>query len=150
MSGTFTNLLFHVTFSTKLRRPWIRPELETELLRYMGGIIRGEGGILLEINGVPDHVHLLVKLKPTATLSGFLAKVKANSSKWVNQNKSRIYKFRWQDGYGAFTVSESQVPRVRTYIRDQKEHHKTFDFKTEFLTLLQRHGVKYDERYVFD
>ena len=118
MAGTFTNLLYHMVFSTKLRKPWITPQLKEELYRYMGGIVRGEGGTLLEINGMSDHVHLFLKLKPTVAVSDFLEKLRPNSSKWVNKEKQRIRKFGWQDGYGAFTVSESQVLRLRRYIRN--------------------------------
>jgi REP element-mobilizing transposase RayT len=116
----------------------------------MGGIVRGEGGTLLEINGMSDHVHLLVKLKPTTAISDFLRVLKANSSKWVNENKKRLRKLGWQEGYAAFTVSESQAPRVRCYIRNQKEHHRKQDYKSELLSLLKKHRVEYEERYLWD
>jgi REP element-mobilizing transposase RayT len=150
MAATLTNLLYHVVFSTKLRVPLITELLEADLYHYMGGIIRGEGGILLEIGGVPDHVHLLVKFKPTVAVADMLRVLKANSSKWVNEERRRLQRFGWQDGYAAFTVSQSQVSHVRRYIRNQKLHHHKADFQSELKALLERHGVEYDERYVWD
>jgi putative transposase len=150
MSGTYTNLLYHLVYSTKDRLPLITPQLKDDLYSYMGGIVRGEGGVLLEINGMPDHVHLLVKLKPTLAISDFLRVLKSNSSKWANEQKGRLRKLGWQEGYAAFTVSESQVPRVTKYIRGQEQHHRRQDFKGELLTLLKRHRIEYDERYIWD
>jgi len=148
MSGTYTNLLYHVVFSTKLRIPLITRTLRDELHRYIGGIIRGEGGVLLEVGGMPDHVHLLTKLAPTVSLPDVLRKVKANSSKWANAKSPTGRKFGWQDGYAAFSASESQVARVTQYIRDQERHHRGVEFKEELIKLLRRHRVEYDERYL--
>src|ERR1051325_8223658 len=106
MAGTYTNLLYHIVFSTKERRQLIKPAIEERLYKYIGGIIRGLGGIELEIGGVDDHIHILAKFKPTIALSDAVRDIKANSSKWLNE-KSKIYKFAWQDGFAAFTVSES-------------------------------------------
>ena len=150
MSGTYTNLLYHIVFSTKQRIPLITDSIREELYRYIGGIIRGEGGILLEIGGTADHVHLLAKLKPAAAVSDILRLVKANSSKWANERKRRLRKFGWQDGFGAFTVSESQVVGVREYIRTQETHHRGLSYHDEFRAMLERHGVEYDERYLWD
>ena len=150
MSGTHTNLLYHLVFSTKQRMPMISDELAAELHPYLGGIVRGEHGEPLAIGGVSDHVHLLVKLKPTVAVSDFLRQLKANSSRWINEEKWKIHKFGWQDGYGAFTVSRSQVERVTEYIRSQKEHHAMQNFQTEYLDLLVKHEVEYDERYLWD
>lgn len=120
MSGTYTNLLYHIVFSTKNRFPFITSGLKDDLYAYIGGIIRGEDGILLEIGGMPDHVHLLVKFKPISSVSDMLRKIKANSSKWVNETHASARKFGWQDGFAAFTVSESQAPRVRDTFKDRK------------------------------
>ena len=150
MAGTYTNLLYHLVFSTKNRIPLISASLQPDLYSYMGGIIRGEGGILLEIGGMPDHVHLLVKLKPTKSLSEMLNRIKAKSSKWVNEEKIKMRKFGWQDGYAAFSVSESQVDPLRQYIRDQECHHRRQSYQEEFRALLERHGVEYEERYLWD
>ena len=123
MAGTYTNLLYHLVFSTKERIPLITKELQPDLYAYIGGIVRGEGGVLLEVGGISDHVHLLAKFKPTVAISDLLKKIKGGSSKWVNEEKFKLRKFGWQDGYAAFSVSESQVDAVRRYIREQEQHH---------------------------
>jgi REP element-mobilizing transposase RayT len=150
MAGTYTNLLFHLVFSTKGRFPLITRELQPELYAYVGGIVRGEGGVLIEIGGMPDHVHLLVKFKPTVAVAEMLRLVKGSSSKWANEEKFKARKFGWQDGYGAFSVSESQVDAVREYIRTQEGHHRGLSYQDEFRALLDRRGVEYDERYLWD
>jgi REP element-mobilizing transposase RayT len=150
MAGTYTNLLYHIVFSTKNRVSLNRKELQPDLYAYIGGIVRGEGGTLIEIGGIPDHVHLLAKLKPTVSISEMLKKIKANSSGWVNQEKLKMRKFGWQDGYAAFSVSESQVAVLRRYIREQEQHHRGQSYQDEFLALLERHGIEYDERYLWD
>jgi REP element-mobilizing transposase RayT len=118
--------------------------------RYIGGIIRAEGGTQLEIGGMSDHVHILAKVKPAISISDMLAKLKANSSKWANDHKMKMRKFGWQEGYAAFTVSESQVAAVREYIRNQHEHHRKQTYQEEFVALLERHGIDYDPRYLWD
>ncbi len=117
---------------------------------YIGGIIRGEGGTLLEIGGMSDHVHLLTKLKPTKSVSELLNRIKAKASKWVNEEKVTMRKFGWQDGYAAFSVSESQIASVRRYIRDQEKHHRRQSFQEEFRALLEKHGIDFEERYLWD
>jgi putative transposase len=149
MSGTYTNLLYHVVFSTKNRRPLITEAIRDDLYHYLGGIIRGEGGTLLEVNGMPDHVHLLAKLRPTIAIADMLRLLKANSSKWLNEEKQQRSRFGWQDGYSAFSVSESQVARVRAYIQRQAQHHRQTDFKTELIALLDKHCIEYDKRYIW-
>ena len=149
MSGTYTNLLYHIVFSTKERRQLITPAIESELYAYMGGVFANIGGRLLEINGVADHVHLLAKLPPKLAVSDVIRDVKANTSKWLNGEKTKLYKFAWQDGFAAFSVSESQAPRVRGYIRRQKEHHQSQDYKTELVALLDKNRVEYDPRYLW-
>jgi REP element-mobilizing transposase RayT len=116
----------------------IRPQFHS----YLGGIIRGLGGIALEIGGIEDHVHLLLKLKPTMNLADIIRDLKSNSSTWAKANG--MSKFAWQRRYGAFTVSESQMSTVRNYIRNQEKHHKKFDFKTEFETLLSSNSIEID------
>jgi REP element-mobilizing transposase RayT len=150
MAGTYTNLLYHVVFSTKERRPLITKELQPDLNAYIGGIIRGEGATLLEIGGISDHVHLLVKFKPTHSVSEMLRLIKSNSSKWINEERFKMRKFGWQDGYAAFSVSESQVAIVREYICNQEQHHHGQSYQDEFRALLDRHRIEYDERYLWD
>lgn len=141
MAGTYTNLLYHLVFSTKGRYPLIGSDFKDDLYAYIGGIIRGEGGIVLEIGGMPDHVHLLAKFKPVVSVSEMLMRIKANSSGWVNEERVRFRKFGWQDGYAAFSVSESQVELVRHYIQSQEAHHRGQSYQDEFRALLDRHGV---------
>ena len=150
MPSTYTNLLYHVVFSTKQRTPLISNEFQEELYRYIGGIVRAEGGVQFEIGGTSDHIHILAKFKPAISVSEMLAKIKANSSKWANEHKMKLRKFGWQEGYAAFSVSESQVPAVREYIRNQEEHHRTQPYQEEFIALLERHGIEYDPRYLWD
>jgi putative transposase len=150
MPSTYTNLLYHIVFSTKQRASLITKEYQEELYRYIGGIIRAEGGVQLEIGGTNDHVHVLAKFKPAIAVSEMLAKVKANSSKWANDHKAKMRSFAWQEGFAAFTVSESKVPSVREYIKNQEEHHRKQTYQEEFVALLQRHGIECDPRYLWD
>ena len=148
--STFTNLLFHIVYSTKYRKPMIQSAWEDELYGNVGGILRGHKGTLLSMGGNEDHVHLLAKLSPTIAVSDMLRLIKSNSSKMVNETFRPAAAFEWQPGYAAFSVSESQFDRVRQYIRNQKEHHRKTTFKDEFIQLLKKHKIEYDERYVFE
>jgi REP element-mobilizing transposase RayT len=149
MPSTYTNLVYHIVFSTKNRQPLITDEFKEELYRYIGGIIRAEGGVQIEIGGVADHVHILAKFKPSIAVSDMLRLIKANSSKWANEGKSKQH-FAWQEGFSAFSVSESQFDLVRRYIRNQEEHHRGQSFQEELVALLEKHGVDYDSRYLLD
>ena len=149
MSGTYTNLIYHIVFSTKQRRGLITTTLEDELYKYIGGIIRNLDGTCLKINGMTDHIHILAKLPPKIAVSDALREIKSNSSKWVNESKSGLHQFGWQDGYAAFSISKSQIESARKYIRDQKEHHAGRDFKSELIALLDKHEIEYDERYIW-
>ena len=150
MAGTFTNLLYHIVFSTKHRQPLITSSLQDELYKYMGGIIRGEGGTLLEIGGVPDHVHLVTRFKADTSVSRMLQLLKANLSKWANERSDQSSRFSWQTGYAAFSVSESQVVAVREYVRRQEEHHRRRTFQEEFIALLRKHEIEWDERFIWE
>ena len=140
---SYTNLLYHLVFGTKGRQPFITHELQPRLYEYLGGTTRGLEGIAFEINGMSDHVHLLVKIKPSIKISDFLRELKAVSSKWANEITGG--RFAWQARYGAFTVSQSQFEVVRKYIRNQAEHHKKFDFRQEFESLIKANGIQPDE-----
>jgi putative transposase len=148
MAGAYCNLLYHFLFSTKGRRPLISSAMKPRLHDYIGGIVRGEDGDLLEINSVTDHVHLLVRLHPTRAVADMLRLIKSNSSRWVNETYRRGPTFAWQEGYAAFTVSQSQVARIAAYIRGQEEHHRGHDFRRELVALLRRNGIAFDERYL--
>ena len=148
--STFTNLLFHIIYSTKYRKPTIRTQWQDDLYGYIGGIVRDQNGTLLKVGGIEDHVHLLAKLSPTISISDVLQKIKSNSSRWINERADVTRKFEWQSGYAAFSVSESQMPSVDDYIANQAEHHRKKSFEEEFLAILQKHNIEFDMRYVFE
>ena len=150
LASTFTNLIFHIVYSTKYRKSTIDADVRERLYEYMGGIIREQKGVQLEIGGMPDHVHILAKLSPTIAISDALRDIKANSSKWMNETIRPSIPFAWQRGFGAFSVSQSHVDLVTEYIRNQAVHHEKRSFKDEFIQLLQRHGIEFDRKYVFE
>ncbi|MDB5334431.1 MAG: family transposase [Planctomycetaceae bacterium] len=150
MASTFTNLLYHIVYSTKYRKETIEPAWQENLYEYMGGIIRERDGILLQIGGMPDHVHILAKLSPKYAIMDVLREIKAGSSKWVNERSDLSGRFEWQAGYGAFSVSQSYSERVALYIRNQVQHHMTKTFRSEFIQLLKRHRIEFDLKYVFE
>lgn len=150
MARTYTKLFYHLVFSTKNRETWITASIEADLHKYIAGIIRHIDGTSLEINGMPDHVHILTILPPKLALSDVLRTIKANSSKWIHDTDVKFAAFNWQDGYSAFTVSKSQVDSVQQYIRDQKSHHRDRGYKAELIGLLQKHDIDYDEQYLWD
>ncbi len=147
MAQTFASLLTHVIFSTKDRRPAISAEFRSDLWAYMAGIVRNLEGKALAINGTRDHVHLLLSLSPTQAIADVVRVVKANSSRWVNQDRRR--NFAWQSGYGAFSVSLSAAPEVIRYIARQAEHHRRMRFREELVAFLKKHEIEYDERYIW-
>jgi len=150
LGHSYNNLLYHIVFSTKARHPWLDAEISTRLYEYLGGAIRSEGGTTLGINGCPDHVHILAKLRQDKAVSELLRGLKANSSGWIHRTFRPLREFAWQTGYGAFTVSQSQAGNVGRYIANQERHHQRVSFKEEFIVLLQAHGIDYDERYLWD
>lgn len=150
MANTYTNLLYHIIFSTKNRLPLIQLPWQQKLYQYVGGIIRGERCVLLEIGGMPDHVHIVAKCKSDTAVSNLLRCVKANSSKWFNEQLENKQKFAWQDGYGAFTISESRLNDVIKYIRNQEVHHHKKTFQEEYLDFLKQHHVDFDEQYLWN
>ena len=137
MSHSFTQLTYHIVFATKHRRPLIDESIEPQLYAALEGIIRDQDGIPLEVNGMPDHVHVLARLSPTRAVSDVLRMLKATSSARTTET---MPEFGWQNGYAAFTVSRSNVDAVRRYIRDQKRHHAKKSFMGEFRQLLELHG----------
>lgn len=139
----------HCTFSTKERFPFINSELESRLWPYVGGIARENRMKALAIGGTADHLHLLLSLPATMSFAKAVQLVKGGASKWVHDTFPEYKKFAWQEGYGAFSVSASQVERTIAYIKNQKEHHRRKSFQEEFLELLDKHGIEYDSRYLF-
>ena len=150
MPGTYSQILLHIVFSTKHREPWITLDIADRLYPYIGGIVRAENGVLYDIGGVEDHVHLYLRWRPDAAVSDLMRTVKARSSKWVHDTFTNFAAFAWQEGYSVFSVSRSQEEAVKKYIESQIEHHKKEDFKSELLRLLRAHGIEFDERYVFE
>lgn len=148
MPSSHTSLHFHLVFSTKERLPLIAKEWRERLHAYLGGIVKGLEGVPLAIGGIEDHVHLLVGLKSLHRLDYFLRDVKADSSAWVHQEIGNRT-FGWQKGYGAFSVSPSNIEGVRRYVLSQEEHHRRKTFQEEYLELLKASGLEYDERYVW-
>jgi putative transposase len=143
MTHTYASNFVHCVFSTKDRRPLIPTARTAELYAYMGGIARGEGFLLVAAGGTANHIHLLFILPASCSLAQAVQKLKGSSSRWMGRG------FSWQEGYGAFSVSASQVAVVKRYIHNQEEHHRKRNFEEEFVALLRNCGIEYDERYVF-
>ncbi len=150
MAQTLTSLLVHIVFSTKHRADLITPEIEPELYPYLGGIAANHQSPLLVAGGTANHVHLLVSLSKNIALKDLLQNLKQDSSKWLKTKGREFAGFHWQDGYGAFSLGQSQVPHVRAYLAKQKIHHQQVKFEDELIELLQQYGVEYDERYLWD
>jgi putative transposase len=149
MPHSYVSNLTHCIFSTTDRMPLINAELESRLWPYMGGIARQHKMRALAIGGTADHVHTLLSMPATMDVAKAVQLIKGGSSKWVHDTFARYRKFAWQDGYGAFSVSASQVDKTTAYINGQKEHHRKRTFEEEFIEFLDKHGVEYDPRYVF-
>jgi putative transposase len=149
MANTYTSLHYHFTFSTKNREPWIKPEIETRVWEFIGGIARKHKMKAIQVGGIDDHIHALVLAPPTLAPSQIAQYFKGPSSKWIHEEFVKLELFEWQDGYGAFTVSKSQVSDLIKYIKNQREHHRKKTFQEEYLELLKKHGVDYDERYLW-
>lgn len=150
MPSAYTQNFYHAVFSTKHRENLITPDLQERLYPFIGGILRDLRCQLIAINGMPDHVHLLVRYRADVSHSELLQQVKSRSSKWINETFPHLGHFAWQEGYGGFTVSKSVVPQVELYIARQKEHHKRLDFQSEFTELLRLHGIEVAESDVFN
>ncbi len=148
MANTYTQIHIQAVFAVQNRQSLINPKWKNELYKYITGIIQNYGHKVLQINGMPDHIHLFFGMRPTQSLSDLMKQVKQDSSKWINTNGLVTGKFSWQEGYGAFSYSKSHVPNVIKYIANQEEHHKTKNFGDEYLELLIESGIDYDERYI--
>lgn len=146
MPETFSSVQIHVVFSVKERQPKLDAAWRQALFAYMGGIARQSGASVIAINGVADHVHLLLSVPPAIRLADLMRTVKARSSSWLRRKDGG---FSWQTGYAAFSVSRSNVGKVKEYIARQEEHHARVRFEDEFVSLLQKHGIDYDERFMW-
>jgi len=150
MSHTYIQLLVHIVFSTKNRQPFLDAELRPRIFAYMGGIFRELEAIAILINGPSDHVHILASLPAKTSLSDIMRVVKTNSSRWVHEQFPNRQQFAWQTGYGAFSVSQSNLEVVRAYIANQEEHHRKRTFQGEYVAFLKEYGIEYDEQYLWE
>lgn len=150
MPQSLAQIYVHIIFSTKERCPFLGESVEPELFAYMGNTIKRCEGVPFLINGTADHVHILSSLPRTMALSKYIEEIKRNSSRWIKTKGSDYQKFAWQNGYGAFSVSSSRKDSVLRYIAGQKDHHRKITFKEEFIAFLEKYGIEYDERYLWD
>lgn len=149
MANTYTQIHIQVVFAVHNRQSLIRKEWKVDLYKYMAGIIKNYDHKVLQINGMPDHVHIFFGMRPTQSLSDLMKEVKQHSSKWINDKRLTKGKFSWQAGFGAFSYSLDQVPRVIRYIENQEEHHKHRSFQQEYTDLLDKFNIDYNEAYLF-
>jgi putative transposase len=150
MAGTYTQIYIQAVFAVKGRENLISNSWKNELYKYVAGIIKGKGQKPIIINGMPDHTHVFMGLQPSVALSDVVRDIKNNSTNFINENRFVNGKFSWQAGYGAFSYSRSQIDRVHDYILNQEKHHTRKTFKDEYLTMLKKFEIQYDEKYLFD
>ncbi|MBU3659646.1 MAG: IS200/IS605 family transposase [Flavobacteriales bacterium] len=150
MANTYTQMYIQIVFAVKRRQNLIQKKWKDELHKYICGIVNGKGQKVYATGGVEDHIHILVSIKPNIAISDLVRDIKANSSKWINENEFVRGKFQWQEGFGAFSYAQSQLDNVIAYINNQEEHHQKKNFKNEYLTLIQKFNIEYDEKYLFD
>ncbi|MFM2369404.1 MAG: family transposase [Bacteroidota bacterium] len=149
MANTYTQIHIHFVFAVKFRHGIIQSKWKEDLYKYMTGIIQNDNHKLLAINGMPDHIHILIGLRPAQSISDLMKNVKQSSSKWINENKLTNGHFEWQEGYGAFSYSKSQIGQVVNYIQNQELHHKKKTFRDEYLDFLEKFEVDYDDKFIF-
>lgn len=150
MANTYSNLFYHIVFSTKGRADLIDQEIENRVWAYIGGIARKHEIIAVQVGGIGNHIHVLILAKPKISPSQIVQWLKGESSKWIHDTFPEMKDFAWQDGFGVFSVSKSNVPDVVDYIKNQHEHHTKQSFEEEYISMLKLNGIDYDERYVFD
>jgi putative transposase len=149
MADTYTQLYIQFVFAVQNRKSLIHPDWEPELHKYITGIIQNKSHKMIAINGMPDHLHMFIGFQPVDHMSELIKVVKGESSKWMKERGLIKRGFRWQEGYGAFSYSRSHIDRVYHYIQNQKEHHKKKTFRHEYIELLKKFDIDYDERYIF-
>lgn len=150
MADSYSSLYYHIVFSTKNREPWIEQEIEQRVWSFVGGIADRNGMAPIKIGGLDDHLHVVVAIPPTLTVSRAVQMLKGGSSRSIRTSFPDLDSFGWQDGYGAFTVSKSQLPATVTYVASQRARHQTWSCQQEYRTLLERHGIQFNERYLYD
>ena len=150
MADTFSQIYIHLVFSVKGRQNVIHKTWREELFKYISGIIKGRDQRVFAVGGMPDHIHILISVRPNCAVSELVNSVKTNSSKWINSRGFVKGKFNWQEGYGAFSYGQSQLDNVIQYINNQEQHHQRRSFKEEYIEFLQRFNVNFEEKYLFD
>ena len=148
MGNTYTQIHLQLIFAVKFRNGLIRPSWKDELYKYITGIITSNQHKVLAIGGMPDHLHILIGMRPHQAISDLLQEVKGSSSKWINERKFLAQRFEWQEGYGAFSYAKSDLPKIIFYIQHQEEHHRKKDFRKEYHELLKKYEVDFNERYI--
>lgn len=150
MANTFSQIYIQIVFSVKGRQNLINANWKDELHKYICGIVNANQQKVYAFGGMADHIHILISIKPNISISDLVRDIKANSSKWINENRYVAGKFQWQEGFGAFSYSKSQLDSVITYINNQEKHHQNKSFKDEYIQLLEKYGIEYDEKYLFE
>jgi REP element-mobilizing transposase RayT len=148
MANTYTQIHIHAVFAVQNRLSLIQNNWQDELYKYITGIVTNQGHKLLKIGGMPDHIHVLFGMRPIQSLSNLMQDIKGDSSSWINKNRFVMGRFSWQEGYGAFSYSKSQINGVVKYIQNQEQHHRKQSFQEEYLKILQLFDIEFDERYV--
>jgi REP element-mobilizing transposase RayT len=149
MANTYTQIHIQLVFAVQNRASLIKDSWKNEMYKYMTGIIQNKDHKMLQINSMPDHIHILIGLRPTQALAELVKVVKQESTNWINDQKFTPKKFNWQEGYGAFSYTKSDVPRVIKYIQNQENHHREIKFLDEYVEMLKVHEIDYDEKYLF-
>ena len=149
MANTFSQIYIQTVFAVENRQSLITPDFQEDLYKYITGIVRNQGQKLIAINGMPDHVHILIGLKPAMALADLVREVKADSTNFVNEQRLVRGRFNWQEGYGAFSYGHSQLNTIIRYIQRQQQHHQKRSFKDEYMTLLRKFDIAFDDRYIF-
>ena len=149
-SGTFSQIYIQIIFAVKGRNSLIQDSWEEKLFKYITGIVQNKGQKMLAINGVSNHIHFLIGLKPSCKISDLVREIKKSSNKFIKENKFTNYKFEWQEGYGAFSYSFSAIDNVIKYIKNQKEHHKKKQFKEEYKEFLTKFQIEFKDEFLFD
>ncbi len=150
MANTYTRIYIHIVFTVKGRQNLIEKKWKDDLYKYICGIVNGKEQKVYAIGGIADHIHILISIKPDIAISDLVRDIKANSSKWINEKRMVKGKFQWQEGFGAFSSTQSQLDTIIAYINNQENHHQKKTFKDEYFDLLQKFNIEYDEKYLFE
>jgi putative transposase len=150
MANTFSQIYIQTVFAVSSRQSLIKPGFQEDLYKYITGIVRNQGQKLISINGMPDHIHILIGLKPAIALADLVRDIKADSTAHINKQRWLHGRFSWQEGYGAFSYGHSQLDTIIRYIQNQKKHHESQSFKNEYLTFLRKFDIAFEDKYVFD